>query len=90
MNGDLIFFGGSYFCLSVYMSTVLVVLFWLLFTLVLYVSGIFYHADVPVHTLLQADTNTSQTGTQQLATEMPLHMLPYSMVLCVCSVVVDC
>ena len=52
---DLIFF-----CLSVYASAVLVVLFWLLFTLVLYVPSIIYHADVPVHTLLHADTNTSQ------------------------------
>ena len=55
------FFDRSYFfCLSVYSCAVLVVLFWLLFTLVLYVPGIIYHADVPVHTLLHADTNTSQ------------------------------
>ena len=50
------------------------------FTMLTYQFILFYmQIQIPV-----------RTGTQQLATEMPLHMLPYSMVLCVCSVVVDC
>ena len=51
-----------------------------LFTMLTYQYILFYRQiQIPV-----------RTETQQLATEMPLHMLPYSMVLCVRSVVVDC
>ena len=51
-----------------------------LFTMLTYRYILFYRRmQIPV-----------RTETQQLATEMPLHMLPYSMVLCVRSVTVDC
>ena len=54
------FFDGSYLCLSVYTSAVLVVLFWFCLLWYCMYIGIIYHADVPVYTLLQADTNISQ------------------------------